>query len=180
MWNCPFHDDHTPSFAIKRDEPFSKFKCRGCGKWGDENDLLRNEGGIYSDYGNRQYALKKWEEEYKLLRGDKAMPTDKRNHRRQQWLKFLTGLTAYGNASENFDRQFMFKSHERQCKKPECVMCSVPERGLADLTEEEYGDYLLDVAHQANRNMDKVIDDSGKIRGKQYAQQLREEPAMAH
>jgi hypothetical protein len=42
-WCCPFHDDGTPSFHTLPSRPGypDKWKCFGCGKWGDALDLLR-------------------------------------------------------------------------------------------------------------------------------------------
>ena len=41
--HCPFHDDAHPSFSIRppKGKYPIKYKCWGCGAWGDEHDLLR-------------------------------------------------------------------------------------------------------------------------------------------
>jgi hypothetical protein len=72
LWHCPFHDDGTPSFSVRPPKAgyAVKYKCFGCGAWGDEFDLVRHfhpvEGRDYSWRLERVAALRA---EYEAAQG---------------------------------------------------------------------------------------------------------------
>ena len=41
---CPFHNEKTASFYIKRKT--NKFKCYGCGEWGDSIDFYMKQNNV--------------------------------------------------------------------------------------------------------------------------------------
>ncbi len=71
MWKCPFHDDHSPSFSVRPPKAGHRirFKCWGCGAWGDEHDLLRL---FYprEDYGQRLNRIAELRREYEAAGGE--------------------------------------------------------------------------------------------------------------
>jgi hypothetical protein len=70
-WHCPFHDDGTPSFCTRPVPAGGKerWKCYGCGLWGDEHDFLKGMG--VRDYGDRLNKLRELREAY-----ERDQPTD--------------------------------------------------------------------------------------------------------
>jgi hypothetical protein len=65
-WHCPFHNDEHPSFCTLPPKAGCKdrFRCFGCGAWGDEYDLLR----LFFDRENfdqRRLRLDRWREDWK-------------------------------------------------------------------------------------------------------------------
>jgi hypothetical protein len=67
-WPCPFHNDHHPSFYTRphKEQYKDRWKCHGCGEWGDEKDFLR----LYhpkEDYNARLERLRKLRAEYDAM-----------------------------------------------------------------------------------------------------------------
>jgi hypothetical protein len=78
-WCCPFHDDTSPSFHITppKDNFPIKYKCFGCGAWGDEFDLLKHfhPRDNYSDRCDRRKTLsREFESSPNSYRGCTKMP----------------------------------------------------------------------------------------------------------
>lgn len=47
FWNCPFHDDKTPSFTLQTNKKGQKYwRCFGCGKFGDVIDFVAEINGV--------------------------------------------------------------------------------------------------------------------------------------
>jgi len=63
-WNCPFHDEDTPSFKINLSEP-TKYHCFGCGEHGD----------IF-DWCQKYHKLPGFMAALKHLTGDELQMTD--------------------------------------------------------------------------------------------------------
>jgi len=63
-WHCPFHDDSHPSFCVlpPKEGCKDRFRCFGCGAWGDEFDLLKRRG--VQDYSERLRIIEALRTEY--------------------------------------------------------------------------------------------------------------------
>jgi hypothetical protein len=71
MWHCPFHDDSSPSFSVRPPKPGYRvrYKCWGCGAWGDEFDLVKwSHPG--EDYDRRLERVAALRAEYEQGHGD--------------------------------------------------------------------------------------------------------------
>jgi hypothetical protein len=64
-WCCPFHNDTNPSFHTRPHNPDYKdrWNCFGCGKWGDEADLLK-EFYPNEDWPQRRARLDRLAQDY--------------------------------------------------------------------------------------------------------------------
>lgn len=79
-WHCPFHNDHSPSFATrppKKTHPI-KFKCWGCGAWGDASDFLALHKKMHGWAHDMQDLWNEYDKTTKQLilrgRGDTSSP----------------------------------------------------------------------------------------------------------
>jgi hypothetical protein len=65
LWHCPFHDDTNPSFSVRppKGDHKIRYKCWGCGAWGDEDDFLKRYLGV-KDYEERLHLLEQLRQEY--------------------------------------------------------------------------------------------------------------------
>ena len=61
---CPFHNENTPSFSLKKDN--SKWKCFGCGRGGDAIDFIKELRGIKYTEGCKYLGIG-LNEEYKRI-----------------------------------------------------------------------------------------------------------------
>lgn len=75
FWLCPFHNDSDPSFCTlpHKQEYKDRWRCFGCGKRGDEADLLKE---YYPDEGwaSRRARLRQWRQDYEAALTDAATP----------------------------------------------------------------------------------------------------------
>ncbi|MGA2064139.1 MAG: CHC2 zinc finger domain-containing protein [Thermoguttaceae bacterium] len=65
-WLCPFHDESNPSFCTLPPKAGCKdrFRCFGCGAWGDEYDLMK----LFYDrenFSERRDRMEQWREDWK-------------------------------------------------------------------------------------------------------------------
>jgi DNA primase len=51
---CPFHDDRTPSFVVRREK--RRWNCYGCGQWGDVYDFVGLSEGVDFRAAKRRVA----------------------------------------------------------------------------------------------------------------------------
>lgn len=60
---CPFHNDTYPSFLVRRTGSKPRYRCFGCGAWGDELDLVAN---FYprDDYARRLDRIAEYRRHY--------------------------------------------------------------------------------------------------------------------
>jgi KaiC/GvpD/RAD55 family RecA-like ATPase len=104
---CPFHNENTPSFAIKVKNGEQVFFCQGCGKGGDVIRFIEYYdhcttkdaiGKLRALSGNAEWqeAARKVQETFKNVSDDSSKP--KINLSIEKWATFVKGLQACGPA----------------------------------------------------------------------------------
>src|SRR5262245_30117563 len=70
-YRCPFHADSNPSFHTlpERAGTRDRWKCFGCGAWGDEADLLRGlrhlgDRRCMGGWADHEALLAEWRQEW--------------------------------------------------------------------------------------------------------------------
>lgn len=54
---CPLHADSAPSFYVYRESPKDRFKCFGCGEYGDAIDFVRKAAGVSAGEAIKQLGV---------------------------------------------------------------------------------------------------------------------------
>ncbi len=179
-YRCPFHYDTNASLVLRREGSKPRYKCYGCGEYGDEFDLLKQMRPKW-DYGDRKEYIARMTATFQTtVIPSEGEPQRKRKSSLEQatewaWAEWHMGertahrameiaeqYEGYGvtwNSIMQYDVEFqqtmaeMEQRHLETCDDPDCDarVCRI-NRGLPPLTKEEIdADIAADAEYKAKQ-----------------------------